>query len=117
MTNMRDQIEDIIWGNCHNGDNGGSCDRATDAILEALPNMIAPLVWESFSAACRSEKTSTGSQYIMTESRSGSSVCVTFLNQGNSHTIGYFPYWNRAEAAANTHHRAAIMAAFTLGAT
>jgi hypothetical protein len=35
---MRDKLEDIIWGNCHNGDNGGSCDRAADAIMKEVFN-------------------------------------------------------------------------------
>tara|TARA_R110000851_G_scaffold12862_5_gene44315 strand:- start:1220 stop:1567 length:348 start_codon:yes stop_codon:yes gene_type:complete len=107
---MRDKIAEICSTGARWRDKGEYV--IADAILSALPDMIAPLVWEAFSASCRSEKTSIGSQYFMSESRSGGSVCVTVLNQGNSHTIGYFPHWDKAEAAANTHHRAAIMAAF-----
>jgi hypothetical protein len=114
---MRDKIAWAAYprdmkGNYEQREDWSEYLRMADAILAALPDMIAPLVWEAFSAACRSEKTSTGSQYIMTESRSGGSICVTVLNQGNSHTIGYFPHWDKAYAAVNAHYRTAIMAAF-----
>jgi len=39
---MRDRIENILWYNCHDGDNGGQLDRAADAIIAALPSMVAP---------------------------------------------------------------------------
>ena len=41
-TTVREKIADIIWGNCHDGDNGVRLDYATDAILAALPDLTAP---------------------------------------------------------------------------
>jgi hypothetical protein len=117
MTNMRDKIEDIIWGNCHNGDNGGSCDRAADAILAALPDMIAPLVWELNGTFYRARCLS-GDYWIMkTQNSDNDKYMINHLSLAKgSHTLGYIDGIQQAKAVAKTHHRAAIMVAFT-GAT
>ena len=111
---MRDQIEDIIWGNCHDGDNGGSCDRAADAILAALPDMIAPLVWD-FNGASHVASCLTGEYRISkTQNKDNERYMVTHISLAKgSHTLGYIDGLVDSLSAANTHHRAAIMAAFT----
>jgi hypothetical protein len=101
---MRDKLEDIIWGNCHNGDNGGSCDRAADAILAALPDMIAPLVWE-YDAGWHN-----AGHYEIQGSSFEEDVMWSYRG---SYCRTVFTDIAEAKAAANTHYRAAIMAAFT----
>jgi hypothetical protein len=100
---MRDQIADIIkakfalpfWEA-----------KAADAILAALPDMIAPLVWEDNSAY------SALGMYKIEEYKN---LCFSWgLNEDDLWTHGTeADSLEQAKAAANTHHRAAIMAAFT----
>jgi hypothetical protein len=107
---INDKIADIIaehW--CSLTGNIDQHDMA-DAILEALPSMITPLVWskdvEYFSYAT----TQTG-QYQVREAESGWYVqldcyrSILVAEQLESREQG--------KAAANTHHRDASMAALT----
>jgi hypothetical protein len=105
---MREQIADIIY------DNVGCVahpENAADAILDALPDMIAPLVWPVFSE---------GQLY-----RSASPIIYGESYSIRGGRLGWNAYYGermispscgeheQAQDAANTHHRAAIMAAFT----
>lgn len=109
MISMRDQIAQRL----------AAADRdqrpypeTADAILAALPDMIAPLVWPVFS---------TGQVH-----RSASPIIYGESYSVRGGRLGWNAYYGeqmispscseheQAQAAANTHHRAAIMAAFTL---
>lgn len=143
MTNMREEIADIISSGARWRD-GGQWQRA-DAILKALPDMIAPLVWgpmqwDTDSHGCDAWGEFSGSSTFTSMTNDGSyaiyqfsetefmwtqgTVCnwrfSTYRPMNNPDwvpTIPWHPTTKDAQAAANTHHRAAIMAAFTLGAT
>ena len=115
MTNMRDEIENILWDNRQN--NGIDVVYIADAILDAMADMIAPLVWKlngtSYRARCLS-----GDYWIMkTQNSDNDKYMVNHLSLAKgSHTLGYIDGIQQAKAVAKTHHRAAIMVAFT-GAT
>jgi hypothetical protein len=113
---MSDKIADIIaehW--CSLTGNIDQHDMA-DAILEALPDMIAPLVWEeldeheygnTFTAIGKN-----GRHYEAGVDASGQAYWgfhASVVNDG-SLVSGWIA---DSKAAANTHHRAAIMEAFT----
>jgi hypothetical protein len=102
--NMRDQIADIIYANV-------ACvahpENAADAILAALPDMIAPLVWDEDGRhnylQCK------GARYQVAWNGDG-----TWRVRLDSHVIFRSrPSLPEAQSAANIHHRASIMAAFT----
>jgi hypothetical protein len=76
--------------------------KAADAILAALPDMIAPLVW------MRNGSHWAGGYGYVVRKFGG----VYMLTVRNAHDQE-FDTLEQAQAAANTHHRAAIMAAFT----
>jgi hypothetical protein len=85
---------------------------AADAIITALPDMIAPLVWEADVESYSYSTTQTG-QYQVREAGSGwyvqlDCMCSILVSQNLASR-------EQAKAAANTHHRAAIMAAFKAG--
>ena len=107
MTNMRDEICQIISDNYQFGNK--SLIETADAILAALPDMIAPLVWEDNSAY------SVLGVYNIEEYKN---LCFSWgLNEDDLWTYGTeADTLDAAQSAANTHHRASIMAAFT-GAT
>jgi hypothetical protein len=108
---MRDQIADII-------DVGGllmTHQELADEILAALPDMIPNLAWEYM----------TERGYWCSQSALGLYECG--FDDGWWATLDGYGYWEwepeedprsystefAAQDAANTHHRAAIMAAFT----
>jgi hypothetical protein len=112
---INDKIADIIaehW--CSLTGNIDQHDMA-DAILEALPDMIAPLVWEHMIKV----------GYWRSQSALGLYECG--FDDGWWATLDGYQSWEwepeedprsystefAAQDAANTHHRAAIMAAFT----
>ena len=105
MTNMRDQIAEII----ENELGHAGLEYIADGILAALPNMIAPLVWEDNSAY------SVLGVYNIEEYKN---LCFSWgLNEDDLWTYGTeADTLDAAQAAANKHHRAAIMSEFT-GAT
>tara|TARA_R110000851_G_scaffold288482_2_gene442563 strand:+ start:337 stop:669 length:333 start_codon:yes stop_codon:yes gene_type:complete len=104
---MRDQISQVARSLRYSSNNA---DQLADAILEDLPNMIAPLVWskdvEYFSYAT----TQTG-QYQVREAEIGWYVqldcyrSILVAEQLESREQG--------KAAANTHYRATTMVVFT----
>ena len=110
---MRDKIEDIIWKNSNINDH--AIDITTDAILAALPDMIPNLAWEYVSQG----------GYWRSQSALGLYECG--FDDGWWAALDGYQYWEwepeedprsystefAAQAAANTHHRATIMAAFT----
>jgi hypothetical protein len=112
---MRDQIMNIIGDELYEnrGDVYGAA-AAADAVLQALPNMIAPLVWEHMIKV----------GYWRSQSALGLYECG--FDDGWWATLDGYQSWEwepeedprsystefAAQDAANTHHRAAIMAAF-----
>jgi hypothetical protein len=80
------------------------------AILEALPDMIAPLVWkQSKNFRVRTTKVNLGLQYGMQISLSGGAVWSVNTVKGWHNALDE----HEAIEHINTHYRAAIMAAFT----
>ena len=112
---MRDRITDILWDNCHDGGNGQQIHAAVEEIIAALPDMIAPLVWVETrhkspdQLGCRSS--AIGISYVIISALMRGN-CI--LSSGGLAHIGpfHFDTIDEAKAAANAHHRAAIMAAF-----
>jgi hypothetical protein len=103
MRSTRDKIEDIIEEFVSGVyDDAVGQREAADAILAALPDMIAPLVWSGKDYFWRSGK------YTMTY--------YSGLEEPYKLQIGvvvtYYGTEAEAYAVANTHHRAKIMAAF-----
>ena len=104
---MRDQIVEIL---CDELYENRQCveghEHAADAILDALPDMIAPLVWHGGMAIGLS------GVYTLAEYKN---LCFSWgFNEDDLWTHGTeADSLDEAKAAANTHLRAAIMAAFT----
>ena len=100
---MRNRIADIIWDNCHDGENGQQLDVAADAIIAALPSMVAPLVWVepdgfmSHSGLYQIAKTPFESHWRL------------FFGQ---ECISFGPDKDILGIKANAHHVAQIMGAF-----
>jgi hypothetical protein len=86
--------------------------QAADAILAALPDMIAPLVWVSqqYNIAAK------GSGYCYSLINTHGHYSVAVLSPGSAKVISRATSEDKAQAAANAHHRASIMAAFNGGA-
>jgi hypothetical protein len=111
---MRDKVASTISKNITLEDGvfvGGFFDAA-DAIIAALPDMIAPLVWEADVESYSYSTTQTG-QYQVREAGSGWYVQLDCMR--SSLVSQNLASREQAKAAANTHHRAAIMAAFKAG--
>jgi hypothetical protein len=106
--NMRDKIEDILWDSFYNGNNGQNITDGVEAVIAALPDMIKPLVWIEFGGI----KGMHSGRYVVQHEHdeTGKGAWVVGFD-------GFFVSDQKlktdAQAAANTHHRAAIMAAFT----
>jgi hypothetical protein len=101
---INDKIADIIaqhW--CSLTGNIDQHDMA-DAILEALPDMIAPLVWGLHALPDILHHYSD--HYTLICMADGYLVDFDDLSLGHGCTL------EQAKSLANTHHRAAIMAAF-----
>jgi hypothetical protein len=117
---MRDQIAEVLEISTDNvNDIDGTFEdiarAGADAILAALPDMIAPLVWEHMIKG----------GYWRSQSALGIYECG--FGDGWWAALDGYQYWEwepeedprsystefAAQAAANTHHRATIMAAFT----
>jgi hypothetical protein len=107
MTNMRDEIIDIIHGYVGSDFDGELlyANDAAEAILAALPDMIAPLVWDYDLGQFEKRL------YSIFDFQSG------FYVEYDGVCIGYeLLNLEDAQAAANTHNRAAFKAILT-GAT
>jgi len=99
---MRDKIADVRYMGTTIGHG------AADAIMLTWPDMIEPLVWERgvVDWACLKQ----GGKYVAC-STSPYGSWAWWLD-GDDETREVHPSEEAAKAAANTHHRAAIMAAF-----
>jgi hypothetical protein len=99
---MREQIAYILTSTAMSS---SKAEIVADAILGALPDMIAPLVWGSHALPDILHHYSD--HYTLICMADGYLVDFDDLSLGHGYTL------EQAKAAANTHHRAAIMAAFT----
>jgi hypothetical protein len=115
---MRDQISQVARSLRYSSNNS---DQLADAILEALPGMIVPLVWEGVEDDCFVHSEADGYTYELSVCDKLERSCdyvwrsdvrymgKTEVNIATKSTASF----EQAQTAANTHHRAAIMAAFT----
>jgi hypothetical protein len=117
---IRDQIAEIIYSN--SPANGTTLNnKAADAILEALPGMIVPLVWEGVEDDCFVHSEADGYTYELSVCDKLERSCdyvwrsdVRYMGKTEvSIATKSTASFEQAQTAANTHHRAAIMAAFT----
>ena len=119
MTDLRDKIAEIIHAATkqslsdydvadeviRNDPEIAEADRATaDAIIAALPDMVAPLVWDEWDGGLTSSCTPWG-KYIL-----GHDLCLSIPGNGS---LRRYETEFAAKAAANAHHAAAVVAAFT----
>jgi hypothetical protein len=114
---MRDQIAEIIdetLARYYYGSWSGMTEAA-DAILTALPNMSAPLVWKEGETLHETYVVHLdGRSYLVEWGFYGWASTYYVSGQLQPVDLGQrHPTREQAQAAANTHHRAAIMAAFT----
>jgi hypothetical protein len=98
MASMRDKITDIVLKG------GKGCLDTTDAIIASLPEMIPELVWE-YDAGWHN-----AGQYEIQGSLKEVDVMWSYRGR---YCREVFDDVLQAKAAANAHHRASIMAAFT----
>ena len=117
MTDLRDKIHQVVRGNLPATSRADMhANDVTDAIIVALPDMVAPLVWEpptTENNSCIIARTPHGDYYI--------DVCggrhqawLESLKKPYEVQIGdVVGSMNEAEAAANAHNAAAVVAAFT----
>ena len=78
--------------------------RLAVAIIAALPDMVAPLVWDEWDGGLTSACTPWG-KYIL-----GQDLCLSIPGNGS---LRRYETEFAAKAAANAHHAAAVVAAFT----
>jgi hypothetical protein len=99
---MRDQIAEII----NVGELLLTYQELADEILAALPDMIAPLVWVTTKYGV------SAPDYFIMHILPKNAHRVYGI-EGEWDSSAEFDTLEAAQAAANTHHRDAIMAAFT----
>jgi hypothetical protein len=94
------------WVDHGNGFAQEEARSAADAIIAALPDMIKPLVWDDYpmGSSCKIDNDDYSINYWEHEG--------VFVDAYT--TMHRQPTLELAKAAANAHHRAAIMAAFNL---
>jgi hypothetical protein len=116
MTNMRDEIENILWDNRQN--NGIDVVYIADAILAALPDMIAPLVWKEDKTLYEVYVVHLdGRSYLVEWGFYGWASTYYVSGQLQPVDLGQrHPTRDQAQAAVDNHHRAAFKAILT-GAT
>jgi hypothetical protein len=90
------------WVDHGNGFAQGEARSAADAILAALPDMIKPLVWDD------EQKEFENDLYRVFDFTNG--FYLEYNGSGVASKLSFLELM----AAANAHHRAAIMAAFDL---
>ena len=132
MTDLRDKIHQVVRGNLPATSRADMhANDVTDAIIAALPGMVAPLVWcnsthHKHSGCMEYAETSAGTYFIIDDNDDFTGLfCdfvtirdVTWFGTGNidSHEIMSGVRGDDTtllRAAANTHHAAAVVAAFT----
>jgi hypothetical protein len=106
---MRDQIAEII----NVGELLLTYQEVADEILAALPDMIAPLVWDYRGNVSCTAHTPFGKYLVETCHEDGFGMWTPRDETEDDPPLGYHYDIHKAQDAANTHHRAAIMAAFT----
>jgi hypothetical protein len=110
---MRDQIAAIVADTYDSEDvSSMHCALVADAILAALPDMIAPLVWEDrcqekmpLSANFVEDAEGSVAQYCVSEKFDGA---IFWHIKGVRQSTKFAVTREAAKAAANAHHRAAI---------
>jgi hypothetical protein len=131
MTTARDKIAEILSEAMHTDSESFFCiDGAADAILAALPDMIAPLVWEGGTRnkhydCVEYAETKAGTYFICDDNDDFTGFYCKFVYLGNCTWFGTGKANSRGiedhhhdddlsllKSAANTDHRAIIMAAF-----
>jgi hypothetical protein len=107
---MRDSIADVLGG-------GYECTLdqmydIADAIIEALPSMIKPLVWvHSYYGEFIHD---TKHKYEIHSNNSGGRIWqLTRVDTGGWYYIGHYPSAAIAQAAADTYNVADVMEALT----
>jgi hypothetical protein len=108
MTELRDKIAAFL----DDARNEGLSDQAiADALIAALPGMVAPLVWAKSYGDLVADAPLFGRIRIK---KYLEGFIVTYSVPGFSGALipGKFPSVEAAIAAANTHHAAAVVAAF-----
>ena len=110
MSDMYEKIAEIIWDNCHDGNNGPLLDEAADAIISTLPSMVKPLVWyKSHISGWNGDWHTIPTHYTI---RCADENGWKWTNgQG---AVGYCYSDDAAKAAAQAHYVAQIMQAFGL---
>ena len=115
---MRDKIADILWES-----EGGfemTCYVLADDLIDALPSMVVPLVWEGVADDCFVSCDMGTHSYEITvvdtlERRGDYSWGVAYVQSGYRDKDVPTPYqatFDQAKAAAQAHHVTQIMAAF-----
>jgi hypothetical protein len=110
---IRDQIIEIMYKYESGWSGYTDIEASADAILEALPSMIAPLVWyrAENGAGVIAPCPFSGEYYKIEIYQGKFTLRLHYIKHYSG--MGLYPTEDAAMAAANTHHRAAIMAAFT----
>jgi len=110
---MRDKIEETILDKVYvDGSGEMLVGEAADAILAALPDMIAPLVWPAFSSE-QVYQQAAPMIYGDTYALRGTDNTGWNSYYGRQMISPMFLCHLRAQATANAHHVAQIMSAFT----
>jgi hypothetical protein len=110
----RDKINDIIDAEVYYAPDGEieGLGGLADAILAAMPDMIALLVWECRSNVSCTAHTPFGEYLVETCHEDGYGMWTPRDDTEDDPPFGYHEDMQKAITAANAHHRAAIMAAF-----
>jgi hypothetical protein len=110
MTTAQDQIADIISESIHE-DSGHifGIDEAADAILAALPDMIAPLDFHESMQQASFANSAVGTYAYSPSRKIPGYVEMRIMGQ---RVLGNYPTEAEAIEKANADHRALIMAAF-----
>ena len=106
MTDLRDKIAALIWEN-----DGARPAWVADAIIAALPDMVAPLVWVKRTGFWRASDCRDGFYEVF--ALSGGRSTGHHIVRGQGTNIGDGSSMASDISAANAHHAAAVVAAFT----
>jgi len=108
MTDLRDNIAAVI-ANCDM--HKDTFRDIADAIIAALPDMVAPLVWVKTTGFWRASDCRDGFYEVF--ALSGGRSTGHHIVRGQGTNIGDGTSMASDIAAANAHHAAAVVAAFT----
>ena len=113
MTDMREKIAEICCQYMSGLATADMDQKCADAILEALPDMIAPLVWDYRGNVSCTAHTPFGKYLVETCHEDGFGMWTPRDETEDDPPFGYHADIHEAQSAADTHHRAAGMAIFT----